>query len=180
MSLRNYQKKITKILKENPHKVAIIEQDRQVGITYTLKEYVKNVGTNNPNMNIIYVGANTRSAMNFVDSSIDQLDRRPVFHFNNGTQLYLTSYSIYQNYLSGRRFDLIILDNIEATRHNSFTNIFNTFLTSSLSLTGSKLILTFNEPLINDTTFLRLLRSADSGNTLYMYVPESLINNNNI
>ena len=173
MSLRYYQKNIIKILEENTNTVVMIEKDRGVGVTYVLKEYVKKVGLNKPNINILYVGTNMVESLNFIDSSFIQFDRRNVFRFNNGTRLFLTTYNNILNYIRGRLFDLIILDNIETIPINeSFSSLMELIWPKYRNL-----IITFNQPPNNDEEFLRMLRNAEQDFITYMYVSQSLINN---
>lgn len=180
MSLRNYQKNIIKILDEETRKIVMIEKDRGVGVTYTFKEYVKKEGSNRSNINILYVGSNMIDSFNFVDSSYIRLDRRPVFHFSNGSRLFLTSYSNIMDYARGRYFDLIIFDNVEniiSSNTDAFGNMFDVFF-PTLSAEDSKIIITFNYPLYHSIHFHHLISSASRGNITYMYVSESLITNN--
>jgi hypothetical protein len=180
MSLRYYQKNIINVINNSNNTITLIEGERQVGITFTLKELVKQYGQTNPQKNILYIGVNMSNAMRFIDQNNydGENSTQSVFTFNNGSKLFLSSPSTYRGRMNGRNFDLIVIENIEHLRIY-FEDIYD-FCLPSLTMYTGKLVMTYNEPFIDNTLFVNLLRRADLNEITYMYVPQSLINNNNI
>lgn len=179
MSLRYYQKNIINVINNSNNKITLIEGERQVGITFTLKELVKQYGQTNPQKNILYIGTSYHNAMRFIDQNNydGENSAQSVFTFNNGSKLFLCSPSTYRGHMNSRNFDLIVIENIEHLR-GYFEEIYD-FCLPSLTMYTGKLVMTYNDPFIDNTLFVNLLRRADLNEITYMYVPQSLINNNN-
>ena len=179
MSLRYYQKNIINVINNSNNTITLIEGERQVGITFTLKELVKQFGQTNQQKNILYIGPNMDCAMNFIDrNNYDgEASTKTCFTFNNRSKLFLCSPSNYKEKMRGNRFDLIVIENIEHL-HQYFEDIYH-FCVPSLTMYTGKLVMTYNEPFVDNTLYVDLLRRADSNVITYMYVPRNIINNEN-
>jgi len=123
-----HQLKLFNVLIDDSYNNIVIQQERQVGITYLLSKYVKYLVENNSNLKILFVLPNIeqyKTILNLINNgNILQGIYYNITYFN-GCKVHFCTENSFLSTIHGKSFNVIIIDNIDSYHDNYIYRITN-------------------------------------------------------
>lgn len=145
----SYQLNLFNLLNNDIYNNIVIQQDRQIGITYLLSKYVKSLIDNNDNLKILFVLPHSYLNLNIKyligDENILNYTTSKII-YNNQTSVSFCTPKNFLNKITGNRYNVIIVENFDHYDSNDFNEITST-IPSCIDTSSNirKIILTCNE-----------------------------------